>query len=68
MNAWYSFSNLTIKSSLFSQNVFQNDDNKIEIQGFDLNLNINIFDNWILSGSMRHLSNPNNFTDGVEIF
>ena len=65
MNAWYSFSNLTIKSNLFSQNVFQNDNNKIEIQGFDLNLIINIFDNWILSGNMRHLSNPNNFTDGV---
>ena len=65
MNAWYSFSNLTIKSNLYSQNVFQNDNNKIKIQGFDLNLIINIFDNWILSGNMRHLSNPNNFTDGV---
>ena len=65
MNAWYSFSKLTIKSNLFSQNIFQNENDKIEIQGFDLNLIINIFDNWFLSGNMRHLLNPNNLTDGI---
>ena len=65
INAWYSLPRSTIKINLYSQNILQTNNDKIEILGCDLNLNYNIIGNWILSGYLRHLSNPNILSDGI---
>ena len=65
INAWYSLPRSTIKINLYSQIILQTNNGKIEILGCDLNLNYNIFGNWILSGYLRHLSNPNILSDGI---
>ena len=65
INAWYSLPRSTIKINLYSQNILQTNNDKIEILGCDLNINYNIFGNWILSGYLRHLSNPNILSDGI---
>ncbi len=58
----------TIKIKIYSQNILQTNNDKVEILGSDINLNYNIFDNWILSGYLRHLSNPNILSDGIGEF
>ena len=65
LNTRYSLSRFDIMTNIFSQNILQNYNDKLEILGFDINLNFTISDNWTLSAFSRHLTNINVLTDGV---
>jgi len=65
LNARYSLSRFNIMTNIFSQNIFQTYNDKLDILGCDINLNFTIFDNWTLSGYLRHLTNTNIYTDGI---
>jgi len=65
LNARYSLSRFNIMTNIFSHNILQTYDDKLEILGFDIDLNFTISDNWTLSGYLRHLTNTNILTDGI---